>query len=135
MYVRLRVCVCVYAGIIIILCMFEIRSESLKRLLSSDLRPWYLFYWSKKIFFRVTDVNGDQLDDIICKRLGLFGKTYVIQNMRNNHFQNGVTYEFSFCLNGGKKNFFVGDFNGDSKNEIMCQTFIGIRQINVSYCL
>jgi len=98
--------------------------------------------WSKDIgwctmensFILVSDVNGDEYDDLICKDTNLYGLTYVSLNQPYQYFKNGNKYKFHFCLNGGKKNFFVGDFNGDEKIDLLCQTGIGTRQISVSHC-
>ena len=93
-----------------------------------------VYFINRFINFRVGDINGDGLDDLICKDDGQYGDTFIAQNKENQYFMDGDTYEFNFCFNSGRNNFFLRDFSDDGKDDLLCQSSTGTRQINISYC-
>lgn len=83
----------------------------------------------------MSDVNGDGLDDLICKDKSPFGETIVAHAQEDVLFAPQDVYKVNFCINGGRGNFYTGDFNGDGKSDLLCQTFFGTREIDISGCV
>lgn len=76
-------------------------------------------------------MNGDGLDDLICKDNGIH--IWYSKNLGNPSFGH-TTFQHNFCQSSRPPNFHMADVNGDNKKDFLCINKLGYVQIGISFC-
>ena len=86
---------------------------------------------NKALLYRIADVNGDGLDDFVCKDTDPTAQIKVIKNQNPMYFdKNSSTYVTTFCQNSQQKNFYTSRFGRDgTKADLLCLNEIGSIQV------